>query len=229
MTVSQIRRLGDRLRHSATPSKADLAALQQLRAEYDAPLQVVETTLRGNLSLRPTSRLKTVKPIIEKLVRERTRLNTMEDIAGARIVITQQDDLVRQIQGSFDSTRVRDRRADPSHGYRAVHVIVTIDDFPVEVQVRTVLQDLWAEGLEALADRWGRQIRYDELPDRAEESFYDEDNEDNPTGPTRSEVVAVLVDVSRKIADVESTPDSAHKAKLQKALRRFLAAFRASP
>ena len=31
---------------------------------------------------------------------------------------------------------------------------------PVEVQIRTELQDLWAQVFERLADRWGRAIRY---------------------------------------------------------------------
>ena len=57
-----------------------------------------------------------------------------------------------------------DRRAVPSHGYRAVHVIVTVDHRLVEIQVRTTLQDLWAQVVERLADQWGRGIRYGDPP-----------------------------------------------------------------
>jgi hypothetical protein len=50
------------------------------------------------------------------------------------------------------------------HGYRAVHVIVEQDGCLVETQVRTKMQLLWAEIVERLGDRWGRQIRYGDLP-----------------------------------------------------------------
>lgn len=46
------------------------------------------------------------------------------------------------------------------HGYRAVHVIVFLDDARVEVQVRTALQHEWAEAFEKFADRVGRGVRY---------------------------------------------------------------------
>jgi ppGpp synthetase/RelA/SpoT-type nucleotidyltranferase len=88
----------------------------------------------------------------------------MQDIAGARVVLdisrSEQDDLVRSIVELFPSAKVVDRRAKPSHGYRAVHVIVSMDDRLVEVQVRTELQNQWAQLMERLADQWGRQIRY---------------------------------------------------------------------
>jgi ppGpp synthetase/RelA/SpoT-type nucleotidyltranferase len=35
---------------------------------------------------------------------------------------------------------VIDRRAEPMHGYRAVHVIVFPDGAPIEIQVRTAWQ-----------------------------------------------------------------------------------------
>lgn len=59
---------------------------------------------------------------------------------------------------------MKDRRAEPSFGYRAVHVIVKVRGRPVEIQVRTRLQDLWAQIVERLADEWGRGIRYGEPP-----------------------------------------------------------------
>ncbi|GIH69015.1 hypothetical protein Mth01_12680 [Sphaerimonospora thailandensis] len=57
---------------------------------------------------------------------------------------------------------------EPSHGYRAVHVIVFLDGIPVEIQVRTELQDVWAQILERLADHWGRGIRYGKQPESPE-------------------------------------------------------------
>jgi hypothetical protein len=39
---------------------------------------------------------------------------------------------------------------------------------PAEIQVRTELQDLWAQAYERLGDRWGRAIRYGGDPDEPE-------------------------------------------------------------
>lgn len=50
------------------------------------------------------------------------------------------------------------------HGYRAVHVIADVDGFPVEIQVRTLTQDRWAQTMERYGDAYGREIRYGELP-----------------------------------------------------------------
>src|SRR5258706_15950032 len=75
MTISQIRALGERLRGKGTAREADLDQLQQLRADYDEPLQFAETILRERLGVRATSRLKTVQTLIEKLVRDKTRLS----------------------------------------------------------------------------------------------------------------------------------------------------------
>jgi ppGpp synthetase/RelA/SpoT-type nucleotidyltranferase len=59
----------------------------------------------------------------------------------------------------FDAT-VIDRRVKPSNGYRAVHVVVREVGLPVEVQVRTDLQHVWAESSEKLADAFGSQLKY---------------------------------------------------------------------
>jgi ppGpp synthetase/RelA/SpoT-type nucleotidyltranferase len=152
-------------------SSADLVMLQRLRADYDAPLAQVEDRLRTN-GLRTTSRLKTVGTIIDKLKRERTRLSKMQDIAGVRLVVgqglsglTEQDRVVEVVSDLFPGSSTVDRRSRPSHGYRAVHVIPTVDECPVEIQIRTRDQDGWAHLMEAVADSLGRQVRYGEEPD----------------------------------------------------------------
>ncbi len=75
------------------------------------------------------------------------------DLAG-------QDMIVSRVVDTFPSTRVIDRRKNPKFGYRAVHIIVTLDERRIEIQVRTQLQDLWAQAMERLADEAGREIRY---------------------------------------------------------------------
>jgi ppGpp synthetase/RelA/SpoT-type nucleotidyltranferase len=119
--------------------------------------------------IRSTARLKTTNTIIEKLRRERTRLAEMQDIAGLRLVPVKtrerQDALVRRVAASFSGARVIDRRASPKHGYRAVHVVAPVAGFLVEVQIRTFLQDMWAQVVERFADIFGRGLRYGDVPE----------------------------------------------------------------
>ena len=62
--------------------------------------------------------------------------------------------------GLFPDSVVVDRRERPSHGYRAVHTIVSALDKLVEVQVRTALQHLWAQVSERLSDEVDPMIKY---------------------------------------------------------------------
>jgi ppGpp synthetase/RelA/SpoT-type nucleotidyltranferase len=50
-------------------------------------------------------------------------------------------------------------------------VIPIVDGYPIEIQVRTLLQDLWAQTLERLADALGRGIRYGTEPRVGAEVF----------------------------------------------------------
>jgi hypothetical protein len=94
---------------------------------------------------------------------------------------------------------VTDRCADPRFGYRAVHVIVTIEAMPVEIQIRTELQDSWAQIVERLADRWGRGIRYGEPPDEPERRIRSGVDQIS----TRQEAVAMLMSLSETMYRLE--------------------------
>jgi ppGpp synthetase/RelA/SpoT-type nucleotidyltranferase len=156
---SQVRKLGSRLRKPDPPTVEDLELLERVRAAYGQVLdQVVRTLLDHGLS--STGRLKTTTTIIEKLRRNPSMgLLTMQDIAGTRIVAemdrNEQDGMVERLVGLFQNTEVVDRRAKPSSGYRAVHVVAREQGYPVEIQVRTGLQNAWAQVFERLADVLG--------------------------------------------------------------------------
>lgn len=164
---SQLEKLGKRLARAELPAASDRALLQAYRLAHEAPLEDVLRWLALN-GLEATWRLKTPETIIEKLRRERTRLTTMQDIAGARVVadvsLNGQDALVAAIQAAWSGAIV-DRRDNPSHGYRAVHVVAVVRGHPVEIQIRTPLQDLWAQIMERVGDRWGRGVRYGVPPE----------------------------------------------------------------
>ncbi|MGL5865104.1 MAG: RelA/SpoT domain-containing protein [Dermatophilaceae bacterium] len=156
--------LGKRLRADDV-SDADWQLLQDVLDCYQAALDAAQEQL-AELGLSSTSRVKSTGTLVDKLSRG-TSFKSVQDVAGARIVVSggldEQDAAVTLIVGCFGaSSRVVDRRTEPMHGYRAVHLIVTCDGLPVEVQVRTAPQDMWAQAMERLADRWGREVRYRE-------------------------------------------------------------------
>ncbi len=177
MTKAQVNKLGERLRGTGPPSDDDLVRLQVFRDEYDEPMASAQERLQEALRvdrIETTARLKTTNTIVEKLRREKTRLSEMQDIAGIRIVasggLVEQDLLVGRVAAIFPGAKMVDRRKRPSHGYRAVHQIVRVDGFLVEIQVRTDLQNLWAQAFERFADRAGREIRYGSIPAGCEQA-----------------------------------------------------------
>ena len=196
---SQIDRLGERLRKHEI-SEADLNMLREILTEHDGELESVVATLRtlrgrNGEPVAPTPRVKTTTTLIEKLMRDRTRLSSVRDIAGARIVVgetlDEQDEIVAAIMGQFPGSELIDRRADPRFGYRAVHVVVRSANCWAEIQIRTALQHQWAEVFERLADRVGRQIRYGSDPNAG------------PRFAAAQEAVQQMQDLSAQIAEIE--------------------------
>ena len=112
----------------------------------------------------PTGRLaKSTLSIVEKLRRESLRLSQMQDIAGCRVVVgnvVEQERFVASLINDFPEASVIDRRDNPSYGYRAVHIIAEISGKPIEIQVRTSLQHLWAEVSEKSSDVLDPTIKY---------------------------------------------------------------------
>ena len=206
MTLSktQVDKLGDRLRRCEVPSDDDLRLLSDFREQRRAAMDAVGAGLAEIVGLVPARRLKTINSIVDKLRREKSRLSTVQDIAGLRIVRdlsrTEQDALVEQIAARFPDSKVVDRRAQPSHGYRAVHVIVSLDRHLAEVQIRTELQHRWAMLVERLADAWGQQIKYGGVPDDPAAA--------GSRGRTRAELVRELLSVSYLIDGTERASQS---------------------
>jgi ppGpp synthetase/RelA/SpoT-type nucleotidyltranferase len=170
----QINKLGKRLACGSPISDEDLRALEELIACHMAALELARPRVdgladdMGTAPLHITHRPKTTQTIIEKVCREHAmQLARVQDLAGIRIVGAlrsyEQDRLAEEIARRFPPdprpARIVDRRANPSHGYRAVHVIVSLDGITIEVQVRTFMQHVWADLMERLADRLVRWPR----------------------------------------------------------------------
>ncbi|MEU4381255.1 hypothetical protein [Micromonospora echinofusca] len=211
MSKQQLTKLGERIAASDPPAAEDLALLNQVIRAYQEILLTVEGKL-AEMGLAATSRVKTRDVLIDKLRREhKMALARVQDLAGARIVIEggrfEQDALAARIVEEFDpwtgnASKLIDRRANPSHGYRAVHVVVFPEKIPVEIQIRTELQNYWAQIIESLADRWGRGIRYGQPPDDPDK-FAEGVQLSDGSRITRQAVLADLRDMSESIAAAE--------------------------
>ena len=135
--------------------------LDEYRDSFDPAYEIAIKLLRDELDLEPTGRRKSRPSILDKLGRERTRLSQMQDIAGCRVIVAtiiEQNALVEKLVevfsdvARFGKSMIIDQRDKPSHGYRAVHAIVAYLDKRVEIQIRTEMQQRWAEASEKAAD-----------------------------------------------------------------------------
>jgi ppGpp synthetase/RelA/SpoT-type nucleotidyltranferase len=217
---SALDRLGRRLAQTSSGSGPtaddDLTALASVLEAYDEVLvrtkarvdEIVDEARRtlGVALETPTSRLKTTPTLVDKLRRQpNLGLKDIQDIAGIRVVgainRSDQDRICEMISDGFSQepkpSRLTDRRENPSFGYRAVHVVVYSFGLPVEVQVRTLGQQLWANFYERLGDVFGRGIRYGEEPVDADQAFL--------PGMTRRDFVRALHSWSEQLDMLERT------------------------
>jgi putative GTP pyrophosphokinase len=163
VTKTQIDRLGDRLKRAGV-SDDDLRLLDAYRRSFAGAYEQVVSTITASLGLEVTGRpAKSTTSIAEKLRRESIRLTQMQDIAGCRVIVpdvVQQDSVLTEMRRVLPDCTVIDRRIRPSHGYRAVHVVVVFPARAIEIQLRTALQHAWAELSEKLADVADPAIKY---------------------------------------------------------------------
>jgi ppGpp synthetase/RelA/SpoT-type nucleotidyltranferase len=204
---TQTDQLGDRLRKGEV-SDEDVGLLESYRSSFEEAYEEVVACIQNATQLEPTGRrAKSTSSIIEKLRRETIRLSQMQDIAGCRLVVRDvlvQDKVVDQISRKLAKAVVIDRRKQPSYGYRAVHIIATARNRPIEIQVRTELQHLWAQLSEKLSDARGSAIKY---------------------GGGDPETRRLLSTLSRTVEDVEDLeldPDTIEVARVMKPLVRSL-------
>lgn len=130
------------------------------RGEHAKPLSRVAANLRHYASEQgkpvAAQRLKKFPTIAGKLLREPTmKLSRMADIGGVRAVLPDQDSAYKvasRLRKNWTITRFRDYVAEPkADGYRALHLINRNRGRLIEVQLRTPLQDGWANLVEAEA------------------------------------------------------------------------------
>ncbi len=163
LTKSQVDRLGEKLRKGIY-NEVDLKLLDHFRRSFHEAYERTVKAIRVRTKAEPSGRpAKSTTAIIEKLKRESIRLSQFQDIAGCRIVvgtIGNQNEIVSSLINIFPNSKIVDRRLNPSHGYRGVHIIVDVEGQSVEIQVRSMLQHLWAEFSEKLSDVIDPRIKY---------------------------------------------------------------------
>lgn len=173
LSNTQLDRLGTRLRDSEVPTAEDREMFESYRLAFDDAHRQVESDLGAiarevTEAATLTTRQKTLKSTVAKLRRIPTRLSQIEDIAGCRVVVrrlSMQDDVFAHVATSLSVTRSRDYRDSPQHGYRAVHLVVRDGGgYRVELQIRTSLQDEWANMSEAIAIEHDIEVKYGNGP-----------------------------------------------------------------
>jgi putative GTP pyrophosphokinase len=142
-------------------------ALTWWRGLHARPLSSVAANLRYHVDqadarvlgrIEVTQRLKRLTTLIGKLDREQGRVTQMHDIGGVRALLPSLPHVYavrRRLLKSWTIIRERDYIAKPKgSGYRAMHLIVERKGYAIEVQLRTVAQDVWAN----IVEEQGRQL-----------------------------------------------------------------------
>lgn len=165
MSKSKIDELGKQLRQAATDGVAlDVVALDAYSESFSDAINGIQKMLLAANLTGFTSRTKSTASVVAKLLRQpRTRLSQIQDILGLRFVaddLEQQEALIVELTRIFPDSKPQDRRLSPQYGYRAVHLIVKVNGFPLEIQVRSQLQHFWAQYSEMIADRRGQDLKY---------------------------------------------------------------------
>jgi hypothetical protein len=139
------------------------------REEHARPLSRVAANLRQyagqHEAPKVTQRLKKFPTIVDKLLREPTmKLSRMADIGGVRAVLPDQAAAYRvasRLRMNWTIIKFRDYVADPKvDGYRALHLINRNRGRLIEVQLRTRLQDAWANSVEVDARRVAPGLKF---------------------------------------------------------------------
>lgn len=176
---SQVKKAGEAIRKNLGDISEAIDIIRDYRASHLYPLTIIKNlvwrhTRKVNEDAVIARRLKRLPTIIDKLTRKTldgVNPNTMSivrmnDIGGCRVIVDNKSELL-ELNDSLNNsktqhktTRIRDYLEYPkSTGYRGIHRIYEcyahVDShdwkgFKIEVQLRTVLQHLWATTIEVV-------------------------------------------------------------------------------
>lgn len=155
---------------------AALEVARAWRSEHAYPLALVTPGVRNWVSQESSQvvvgqRLKRMPQMISKLDRfPSMRLSQMEDIGGCRAVLVTPAEVSavgRRIERKWRVRYTNDYREEgkPGTGYRGLHYVVVRRGRMIEVQLRTLGQQQWAEVVERTASRLGYDLKDGQGPD----------------------------------------------------------------
>lgn len=157
-----------------------LEIIEWWRGEHARPLSRVAANLRYYAADegRPVvaQRLKRVPTIAGKLLREPgMKLARMGDIGGVRAIMPDREAAYRianRLRRNWTIVRFSDYIARPKpDGYRALHLINRHRGRLVEVQLRTPLQDDWANTVEAFSRAFAPGLKFGHGPEFVRDYF----------------------------------------------------------
>ena len=109
---------------------------QVLEKIQDCPLSCIQYT---------TSRIKSPESVLRKIGKEYSLLH---DIIGIRIICSFVDEIYQildWVKQTFEIVEIKDYLKYPKpSGYRSLHVICKVEACLVEIQIRTIALDFWA-------------------------------------------------------------------------------------
>jgi len=145
------------IRHIGTVTTFREAHAQPMLAVRQELVDLVDG---AELDAAVSNRHKRVIRIVRKLARMSTNLANLDDIGGCRVVVEDlmdmdpMCDLIAEAWAAAMVKPMRDYVANPKDtGYRARHFVVLRGGRKIEIQVRTVGQQRWADAVEELDGR----------------------------------------------------------------------------
>ena len=159
---SKVDKIGNLLKHQQAINPADYRDLLDWRNSFSSILDYYHSKLRDKLDQNDvvtlSRRLKRIESIQIKLKRYPTmRLSTLQDIAGLRVVVKDEQALqaafsrLRSLASRHTLKRVDNYHSQPkADGYRGFHLIYQVgkEGKQVEIQLRTELEHIWATAVE---------------------------------------------------------------------------------
>ena len=161
ISQKQINKIGKKFRDSIYDEN-DYNFLEDFKKSYDQLLidktsNVSEIINKKLNNFVLVGRLKRTNSIIRKLQRKNNYgmdLTRMSDIAGLRLIVNNMEDqnlVIDLINNKLSIEKMYDYR-DSDQNYRSVHLISKIEEKLIEIQIRTVAQQTWADESEGFGE-----------------------------------------------------------------------------
>ena len=181
--------------HNRLASSSEAAIATFIASKLEWPPQVN--------GMRTASRVKSADTIASKVRDRNIQLSRVQDFVGTRFtwnclhseLRTVGESLAHHLQSLGFHVELKDYLDAPQQGYRGVHLWLRTPAGRIEIQLRTLLQSVWANAYERAGDIAGRRIRY--------EAGY------RPDDPWLSELVDQLIQLSADIYAQEKAEEKA--------------------